>query len=526
MMNAGPKPVQLSRALLALPSRHLTGAATFLVLVVASCATLPTHVERIPTQALSAPEGAPLVRAVAATFSGANLSGFRLMAAGDLAYDARLTLVEHAQRSLDLQYYWVASDPPTRILFAALRNVAARGVRVRLLLDDLSAARHDTGLLRLSHVPNVQVRIFNPFVVGRANVVTRMVFSVGDLGRVMRRMHNKMFIADNTLAIVGGRNLTAEYFSHDQAKNFADLDVLAGGAIVPRLSHAFDEYWNSEEAFPIEALVTAPPSDTSAAATRKRSTSDAPAASGMPASRFDLADLKLVRAPARVLADSPDKATDHAPPGDEAIVYRNVLSILRGAEREVLIMSPYFIPAEEVMALIRDLRARGVTVRILTNSLASTDVVPVFAVYSRHRRDLLDLGIQLYELRPEPGTPRGLLKSSTPSKTALHAKAVLVDGRILFVGSMNLDPRSERQNTENGLIIVSPELGAQLARIFALGASLENSYAVRVSSDGQGLEWTTERSNGESHLSRDPDAGFLRRALTPLLQVTLPDSIL
>jgi phosphatidylserine/phosphatidylglycerophosphate/cardiolipin synthase-like enzyme len=496
------------------------------VLVIVGCASLPKQVERVPSHALTDTEGTVLAQTVAGALPGRGRSGFRIMAAGDIAYSARLKLTESAQRTLVLQYYWVASDTPTRTLFAALRRAADRGVRVRLLLDDLSAAQHDAGLRRFSSIPNVQVRVFNPFVAGRANVLTRMLFSVGDLARVTRRMHNKLFIADNALAIVGGRNLTAEYFSDDQAQNFADLDVLVGGAIVPRFSAVFDEYWNSDAAYPIEALVAPPGPDDPPAPAASGVKPAMAADDGLNTSRFDLANLKLVSAPARALADNPAKATDGVTANEDAIVYHDVVTIVGGATREVLIISPYFIPATDVMALFRYLRARGVTVRVLTNSLASTDMPPAFAAYSRHRLDLLRIGVELYELRAAPGRARGLLKSFTTSKTALHAKAVLVDERIVFVGSMNLDPRSKLKNTEDGLVILSPELGAQMERIFALGASHENSYAVRLSPDGQSLEWSTQGPNGEAHYSSDPDVTFLRRVLTPLLRVTVPEDIL
>jgi cardiolipin synthase C len=506
---------------MAVPVIGVVGVA----LVLAGCASLPKNVERVPSAAIQDTAGTPLAQAAATALADDRASGFRLMAAGDVAYSARLVLANNAQRSLDLQYYWVANDAPTRALFGALRRAAERGVRLRLLLDDLSAVHHDQGLARFSGLPHVQVRIFNPFVAGRANVLTRMLFSVPDLARVTRRMHNKLFIADNALAVVGGRNLTAAYFSDDQDQNFADLDVLVGGRAVHRLSRVFDEYWNSDLAYPIEALVKSPRPAEAGAQGGTRVAEAAPPDS-MPVSRFDLANLKLVRAPARVLADKPDKATDGAASGADATVYRDVLSILRGAEREVLIISPYFIPVDEVMAILRELRARGVAVRVLTNSLASTDMPPVFAAYARRRRELLQTGVELYELRPTPGDPRGLLKSFQLSKTALHAKAALVDQRILFVGSMNLDPRSKLENTEDGLILLSPELGGQLARIFARGASPKNSYAVHLSEDGRTLDWVTQRVAGEVHYSCEPDAGFLRRLLNPLLRVTVPEYLL
>jgi putative cardiolipin synthase len=503
----------------------VVGGAVVFALVLAGCASLPRNVDRVPSHALRDTKDTPIARAVAAALPGNGVSGFRIMAAGDVAYGARLALTNNAQRSLDLQYYWVAADAPTRTLFAALREAAGRGVRIRLLLDDLAAVHHDAGLARFSRLPNVQVRVFNPFVDGRANVLTRMLFSVRDLARVTRRMHNKLFIADNALAVVGGRNLTAEYFSDDQNQNFADLDVLVGGGAVQRLSSVFDEYWNSDVAYPIETLVTSPGPPPPGARERV-SAARAETAADMPASRFDLADLRLTPAPARVLADKPAKAVDGAANGDGTIVYRDVLSILRGAKREVLIISPYFIPVAEVLELLRDLRARGVSVRVLTNSLASTDVPPVFAAYERHRVELLRMGVELYELRPTPGQPRGLLKSFKTSKTALHAKAVVVDQRIVFVGSMNLDPRSKLENTEDGLILFSPELGARMARIFARGTAPENSYAVHLGEDGRTLDWVTKRPEGEVHYSSDPETGLLRRLLTPLLRMTVPENVL
>jgi phosphatidylserine/phosphatidylglycerophosphate/cardiolipin synthase-like enzyme len=339
-------------------------------------------------------------------------------------------------------------------------------------------------------------------------------------------MHNKLFVADNALAVVGGRNLTAEYFSDDQDQNFADLHLLVGGAAVRRLSRVFDEYWNSDLAYPIEALVTVPEGPDTPEAPPRPSEVPGLTPEAMPGSRFTLADLKLLPAPARVLADHPDKAIGAVTPDPEAVVYRDVLSILRGAEREVLIISPYFIPVGEVMGLLRTLRGRGIPVRVLTNSLASTDMPPAFAAYARHRVELLHMGVELYELRPDPGQPRGLLKTFTPSKTALHAKAALVDQRIVFVGSLNLDPRSKLENTEDGLTLFSPELGAQLARIFARGASPENSYAVRLSLDETSMMWVTRRVAGEVHYASDPDTSVLRRVLTPLLRVTVPEDLL
>lgn len=651
-----------------------TGSLVVAVLL-AGCASLPKNVDRVPTQAFVDTSETALWRAATADLPKAYLSGFRLLPAGNVAYDARLTLTTRAQRSLDLQYYWIADDPPTRTLFAALRAAAARGVRVRLLLDDLSAAEHDEGLAHFASLANVQLRVFNPFVSGRANLITRTLFSMGDVARLNRRMHNKIFIADNALAVVGGRNLTAAYFSDDTDMNYVDLDVLVGGATVRKISYVFDQYWNSKLAYPIEALVKVrtvvkPQPQSTQAATRSADVpgpdqlaaqanapdlpvrlpanneaakpasttveartdatnlsaplpanieaprsqsnlavtkaSDAPgpdqlaaqakaadltvplpthtevsksASAGVaartnstnmaapspansqtpqpastklvdagprdpnapkdktvdpfvpvpavPVRKFSIQRLELIQAPGRVLADNPDKATEAATIEDDPIVYDDVLTILRGAKHEISIISPYFIPPDDATAVFRELRKRNVTIRVLTNSLASTDMPPAYAAYAKHRLELLRMGVQFYELRPTPGQTKGPAKNTLKSSlSTLHAKAMVVDRRILFVGSMNLDARSKATNTEDGLIIVSSELGALLERIFDNGASAENSYAVHLGRDGETLQWLTQQPGGETTYSFPPEVGLWRRIVNPLLNITVPDDML
>jgi cardiolipin synthase C len=489
-------------------------------LFLAGCATLPRNVERVPSRALEDFRATSLGRAVAAAQPSPDASGFRLVPSGDVAYQTRLALVDHAERTLDLQYYLIGDDPSTRELFTHVRRAIERGVRVRLLLDDLNAARHDAALARFAARPNVEVRLFNPFPAGRDSTVSRFLLAADDLRRLTRRMHNKLFVVDNAVAITGGRNLAGEYFQRTGDVNFADLDVLAAGAVVRDLSRSFDRYWNSPLSYPIATLTRASP-NVPAAGLAPTDASTPPPPPGQA-----VGDLRLVWAPARVLVDRPSKVEGSDPPSEQSILLDDLLAIVGRAERDVAIISPYFIPDPEVTVVLRKIRARGVTVRVLTNSLATTDVPAAYAAYARHCPELLALGVELYELRPAPGQRRGFLRSAGSSRPSLHAKAILVGGHLVFVGSMNLDPRSALENTEVGLLIDSRELGQQLARLFAQGILPENSYALRLAPDTQAVEWITRDGAEERRYRQEPEAGFWRRLGSRLLGVTVPEELL
>jgi phosphatidylserine/phosphatidylglycerophosphate/cardiolipin synthase-like enzyme len=504
--------------------RALAGLGVLALL--GSCASLPRDVARVPSHALDDFATTRLGQQVAAMQPNPDASGFRLLPSGDAAYDARVALVDQAQRSLDLQYYLIENDPPIRELFAHIRRAAERGIRVRLLLDDLRTASHDAALARFAARPNVQVRLFNPFPAGRSSSVSRFLLAAGDLSRLSRRMHNKLFVADNAVAIAGGRNLGAAYFQRTDDVNFADLDVLVAGPVVRDLSRSFDRYWNSRLAYPIAALAEPP----APGAAEGRVPTDAElAAPGSPPRRSP-ADLqlvwRLVWAPARVLVDRPSKVDGASRPGDPPVILDDVLAIVRGATRSVVIVSPYFIPTAEVTDALRELRSRGVVVRVLTNSLATTDVPAAHAAYARHRPELLALGVELHELRATPSRRSAFLGSSKSSRSSLHAKAILVDGHVLFVGSMNLDPRSAVENTEVGLLIDSADLGAQISRLFAQGVRPEDSYAVRLGTDGRTIEWITGDASGERRDSHDPEAGFWRSLTNVFLGMTIPEGLL
>ena len=356
----------------------------------------------------------------------AQLSGLRLLGDAAQAFELRLALVRLAQTSLDLQYYLIAHDASGAQLLGELEQAARRGVRVRLLVDDLHAAGLEPALQRLAALPQAEVRLFNPLPSRVGNAwSTRMLLSLHQFSRVNRRMHNKLFIADNSFAVSGGRNIGDDYFMRGSRSHFIDMDLLASGAIVPELSQLFDRFWNSEQAFPIDRLTTAaaPPG---AVAARPASTGVASGVASDVASDDALlrelgrGRLELQFAPVRLLADAPDKA---AAPGSAApTAMDGVLQLFGSALEEIDVVSPYFVPGQPGMALIRAAAASRVRFSLTTNSLASTDEPLAYLGYARYRDAMLGLGVSIIEVSasdaPRPGRYGGL----SASVGRLHAK--------------------------------------------------------------------------------------------------------
>jgi phosphatidylserine/phosphatidylglycerophosphate/cardiolipin synthase-like enzyme len=518
----------------------------------AGCASLPPPGPRTISRALEDLPSTSLGRRVASAQPAPGLSGFRLVPSGQDALAVLVSLADQAQRTLDLQYYLVHNEPSTRSLLQHVRAAADRGVRVRLLVDDLNTAGNDEAFRRLTEHPRIEVRLFNPLPAGRFSTVTRVMASLREVDRINRRMHNKMFVADNALAFMGGRNLGDAYFLQSDSANFVDLDVVVAGPAVQALSRSFDRYWNSPLAYPVQVLVPqAKPADVQAAAVPPplpptddpRPTAPAPApppaaldGAAPPLGReaqaqspvaADLAPgtpLRLQWASARLLADSPEKieqAVDGASP--DAQMFDDVSALLRSARREVLIVSPYLVPGTRGMALFKSLRERGVRVRVLTSSLASTDAPVVHIGYSRYRGPMLDLGVELHELRNRLGPDRRL-GSFGQSEARLHAKAVVVDGRHVLIGSMNLDPRSIDLNSEIGLLLNSPPLAAELTRLVD-GVLTGSSLQVRRDDQGR-LRWEGRIDGAPVVLHREPDAALLRRLTVRLLAPFAPEEML
>lgn len=509
--------------------------ALLAALLLAGCAGLPKNVQRPVSHALAQPDTTPLGQLAQRRRPAAaprEVSGFALLASPNEAYSARLALTREASRTLDIQYYSVHVDPTVVSLLREVRSAAHRGVRVRILLDDFNSVGRDAQVMRMASVPGVEMRMFNPLPGDRRSGTLRALWSLGEFRRIQHRMHNKLYIADNAWGIVGGRNLGDSYFGTADGRDFIDMDVLATGPVVHSLSASFDRYWNSALAYPVASLIT--PKELAHLRESIESSPDtavrklAPAQTPRLSSALDLASLPLVWASAGLLVDSPLKLV---PESDgthvDGVVIEGLLSLLRGARHDVIIVSPYFVPGPQMMSLFADLKARGVHVQVLTNSLASTDALLAQVGYARHRKQLLRSGVELYEMRAR-GRARlrdtVLGSESVGSRASLHAKLVIVDGSIISIGSMNLDLRSKLQNTELALVIRSPSMARQAAEqvqaVMAVGA-----WEVGLAPDGA-LRWREPADVPPDVVDHDPDTSVWLRLIAKLLAPLTPDEML
>lgn len=421
------------------------------------------------------------------------------------ALAARLLLIGRAERAIDLQYYIFRPDSSGRSVAEALVSAANRGVRVRLLLDDWGARPDDLELQALASVPGMEVRLFNPLAHPHAPLLSMLL----DFERGNRRMHNKMLLADGRAAIVGGRNIGDEYFERRREFTFADIDVLAFGPVVRDMSAGFDAYWN-------DALTAAVASGSTPAATTVQT--HTPNTGSSAASAVDNVEARLRSGALRRFAgratavqDLPGKL-DPQRPEQRSNLGHDIARLVGEVRRELLIVSPYFVPGEGGVEQLRALTGRGVRVSVVTNSLAATDVPAVHAGYARYRKALLRAGVALYELRADAGARTTAQPRSGSSRVSLHAKVMVVDRRTAFVGSMNIDPRSLRLNTENGVVMESPEMADELVR--GIERDLAND-AWQVTLDGASLRWRGRA--GEADWNHDPDAGLWLRLRTRLL---------
>ena len=511
--------------------RHLVLRRFFswlLPLALAACASLPTERSATPSYVLTDTAGTTLGRHAANRLAGLKKpNGVHLMPRGQDAFLARLALADMAERSLDAQYYIWRGDTTGRLLVAALLRAADRGVRVRLLIDDVGAAANDGGLLALDAHPNVEVRLFNP-VASRSARAFGMVF---DFARTNRRMHNKSFTVDNQFTIVGGRNIADEYFEARSDVDFGDLDTLTIGAAVADVSALFDRYWNSPAVYAIGDLTTTrPDAETSAtmlASLREFERAQQAGAYAQALRESALAGqlragrIPFVAADVQVLADDPAKV--ERPDEDPS---KNLLPQLMpqytGLRQQLVLISPYFVPGDEGVHSLRRLRESGVRVRVLTNSLAATDETAVYAGYAKYQRALLEAGIELYELSPEAqrrsaGQERRKSDDATHgsgrSRAALHAKVLIFDCRTFFIGSMNLDPRSAFTNTEIGFVVDAPALAAQLCANLEKGLS-QAAYRLELSKSQPGstqIEWVGVEDGREVRHASEPMAGSWQR---------------
>jgi putative cardiolipin synthase len=501
-----------------------------LVLLMSGCATLPRHVEKIHSVALPNPDTTSLGRIVAAEADGKHLSGVRLLASGEEALADLIALADHAERTLDVQYYIIHQDDSARILLQHVRMAADRGVRVRVLVDDLNTAGEDRRFMHLGKHANVEVRVFNPFPGGRSATWTRLLASVNDIPRINHRMHNKLFVADDALAITGGRNIGDQYFTRDQHNNFIDLDVVAAGAVVRELSASFDAFWNSKYAYPIASLaspVSAEPVSPVSAEPASPAFVDggiAPNTNWLEG-ELDSGHLQLAWVPATVLADRPAKIASETSPDEEVTIANNLVALMRSAKQELIVISPYFVPGKDGVAMFAKLVDQGVHIRILTNSLASTDSPLVHNGYSRYRAQLLKLGIELSEVRPKLGQKRARFHPFRSSTASLHAKALVIDQKTVFIGSMNMDARSARTNSELGLVIRSADIARQVTSLLD-DISADGSYRLRLVGHGGRIEWSSGEPGSEKTWYIDPETTRLQRFALKILAPFAPEELL
>jgi putative cardiolipin synthase len=488
-------------------------AATWLVLKLAW--QLPPPGPRVESRVIEPSADTRLGRAFGSSISAhPGSSGIFPLADGHDAFAARALLAAAADRTIDIQYYIWHYDTSGALLFDALRQAAERGVRVRLLLDDNNTGGLEHVLAALDRQANIEVRLFNPF-----KRPGRLLGYVLDFARVNRRMHNKSFTVDNQATIVGGRNVADEYFGAAGDRTFLDLDVLAIGPVVQEVSRDFDRYWASESAYPADQIL--PGIDDEAisrvdaiAAATKRSAAALPylrAVAGRPFIR-DVTEgtLTLEWAKTRLLSDDPAKVLARAP--QEALLWSQMKVALGPPRRSLDLVSAYFVPARTGGDALTELARQRVRVRVLTNALESTDMAVVHAGYAKHRRALLEAGVELFELKrafaDENPRNHGLTGSSGSS---LHAKTLSIDGERVFVGSFNFDPRSARLNTELGFVIESSVLAQAVAQAFAAEIPAR-AYQVRLNAEGS-LEWVEHVDGRPLVHTTEPGTHFWRRAL-------------
>ncbi|QPR34987.1 phospholipase D family protein [Delftia acidovorans] len=586
--------------------QSLMGMVLLALLASTGCAGLPSQVERPVTRALTNSSVTPLGQLIQQQRSEAGskqTSAFTLLSGAQAAYGARLALVEGAQQTLDLQYYAIHADESTQRLLRGVVEAARRGVRVRVLLDDFHSTGANAQVMRLAFVPGIEMRMFNPLAGARSSALGRAYTLLTDFQRAQQRMHNKLFIADNAMGVIGGRNLGDAYFDADSASNFVDLDVLAAGPVVGDLSRSFDSYWNNQRAYPVQSLISlkelkqlrerfaddddqAQEDDPTPAVPPKETKADDQTAEQRriiwDQQPMDLRKARWTWASAAVLVDEPAKipldrddgpgsgtgaGTDASaqaspaphspqakpagtlpmgqPPGalrqaarpvlEADSVVDGLLALVRKTRRDLLVVSPYFVPGPDMMEAFRGARQRGVRVRILTNSLASNDAPLAHAGYARHRKALLEMGVELYEMRSTAASVRSAFGSGSTggggpsgstgaSRAMLHSKLLVVDGHLVAVGSMNLDLRSQLQNTEIALLIASREFGRLATQSIDEGLQ-DGSWRVELDKDGE-LVWRASEDSERGDEHSEPDASWGLRLMLKLIGPLAPDHLL
>ncbi|HRI13437.1 MAG TPA: phospholipase D family protein [Verrucomicrobiota bacterium] len=453
-------------------------------------------------------------------------SGFYILNSGVEAFAARIALIESARQTIDLQYYIIHGDDSGKMIIERLLAAADRGVRVRILVDDIYTVKADAKIAVLAVHPQVEIRLFNPWKYRGGGFSYAFNF-LSDSKRLNHRMHNKLFVVDNAALIMGGRNLGDEYFGLNADFTFADLDVLGIGPVAAEASEHFDRYWNSEWAVPIAARRDLRPTQSDLDALRAQLAADRVA---LRDSRFgeNAANTEFIReikehriqlyyAPATVLADAPDKVVSNRKKDRAEFLMAQIRRTVPRAEKELLLCSPYFVPGKEGVHYLESMSTNGVDIRILTNAQEAGDVSVVHSGYAPYRVDLLRAGIHLYELKrvSDPSREKFASQKFGSANASLHTKCLISDRRHVFIGSLNLDPRSMERNTETGVIIESAEIGQKLGTLFERGIAPDASYRVVLEDGPNGsssdLEWISTEGGQERRFKTEPGTTWFQR---------------
>jgi len=438
-------------------------------------------------------------------------SGFYPLLEGMDALGVRLRLAEQAEKSLDLQYFLMKDDTAGAVMAKALLKAADRGVRVRFLLDDVFTTAPDRVLMLLNQHPRIQIRMFNP--VSRSG--SSSLNFLGDFKRANRRMHNKSFTADNSISVVGGRNIADEYFQLKDDSLFIDLDIVAAGPVVPEISDSFDEFWNHSHAVPLEQFVHNKNNEKLEdfrieVGEELNNIYDTVFRQALQSQL--LQDLfsgreQFFPAEARVLSDSPEKLTNTIST-EQMRLAAELRQAIHMADKEIIFITPYYVPGNRGVAFARGLVNHGARVVVLTNSLASNNHVAVHSGYARYRRDVIDAGVELYEVRANADLVKQG-ESETSQNLTLHTKIILLDRRQMFIGSLNIDPRSIEINSEMGLLIDSEDLVGKMAEGIDKGIT-KIAYRVHINENGK-LEWRAIIDDKEVVETKEPLASWWLR---------------
>ncbi|NCF24296.1 MAG: phospholipase D family protein [Gammaproteobacteria bacterium] len=494
-------------------------AITLLLLSAAGCATIDYDYPRTESYFLPDTSDTYLGKEIEPDVAQypPDQSGFYPINDGVEALAARLLMAQRAEKSIDVQYYLIKNDIVGRAFIYVLLLAADNGVRVRLLLDDMFTSGYDVGMAALHSHPNFEIRIFNPFHRGAAG---RAKSAVTGFGRINRRMHNKSFTVDNQITIIGGRNIADEYFGAREDAKFGDLDVVGVGPVVQDVSNMFDTYWNHPTALPVPAFVNEledPEAELNALRLRLadslediRESKYAEAVRSKVLAYIETDAVVFEWATYSLVVDSPDKGIKAKAQEADSIT-TPLIGSLNSAERELIILSPYFVPLKDGIEGLVELQRRGVQVTVITNSLAANNQFTVHGGYAPSRKPLLEAGVKIYEMRPDADVEGTEFIDASGAKATLHTKAFIVDDREVFIGSFNFDPRSANLNTELGVIIRDPEL-ALVYTVLIEEALPKQTFEVFLNEKGK-LRWRGFEDGEEVIYDKEPETTWGQRTM-------------